>query len=423
MLRTLLLIPSFYGASLFAIAFALYEGNGGLYEDSSPGLSLICAVVILAFTLATVVSIPRFARCAKLLLERPAPIRQGTWRIIALLHLIGLLGIALYFRALVEHFGSPLAVMLRLVYDSAAIRIAAPDVHSVGIQISYLGWLAIWLTAVTGLSRKGKWILAPMSAIQLAANLLFIDRTRPIWILFVGMLLLALKHFGSLKTKRLLIIMTVGGVCFISLFIVIGAWVGKVNASSGIDAALKPVYIYITSGFAYFNRVLLLETPDMTLARSLYPLWTIGAHFGIVAAPPSQINAFIYTPIPTNVGTFLEPLYRDGGLGLVLVGIALHAFGFNWLGVRLLRRQSVLCSIAWAILCFTDAIAFFVPKYASAPAWLFVGLGVWALWWSRTTESSPQVNAMDGSDGVHSRGRHGEESPRSLHGIVTRRKY
>ena len=386
MLRTLLLIPSFYGATLFATAFALYAGNSGEYEQGSPEVYLVCLVVVLAFTLATARSLPRFARCETQLSLQPTGGGHYAWTLIAVLHLIGLWGIYQYFNSLAGYFGSPLEVVLRLMSNSGEIRIAAPEVTSVGIQISYAGWIAIWLTAIKNPTASGKWILIGMSIIQLAANLLFVDRTRPIWILFVAALLFGLKHFSLLRTRLLLVIMTCVGVGFISLFVLIGAWVGKVSVSSGsggvdLHTALEPVYIYTTSGFAYLNRVLLLEEPDMTLARSLYPLWTVGAHFGLVSAPPSQINEFLFTPKPTNVGTFLEPMYRDGGLVLVLAGIALHAFGFNWIGLRLVRRQSALCSVAWAVLCFTDAIAFFTPKYASAPVWLFVGLGLAVLIW------------------------------------------
>jgi len=78
--------------------------------------------------------------------------------------------------------------------------------------------------------------------------------------------------------------------------------------------------------------------------------------------------------MPTNVGTFLEPLYRDGGVPLVFVGIFLHTFGFGWLGTWLLRFPSAVTLAGWSTLCFCNAMAFFTPKFNNSPTWLFLAL-------------------------------------------------
>lgn len=387
MLRILLLMPSFYGLVFFGTNYVLYLANDGEYEDIALATHLVCVLVTLVFGLATLRSYPACARLAPELADRGFKRLELHPAFILLLHAIGLAGIAQYFRSLVAHFGSPLEVGLRLMSSSADIRIAADDLTDVGIgtQLSYFGWIAIWVTAVSERRGHVRWLLMVMSVIQILANLLYIDRTRPIWILFVWGLLVAIRHFRSLQTRRLLALAAGAVVGVVVVFVGAGAWIGKVdvsevgNSANGLATAFQPLYIYLTSGFAFLNRMLLVDQPDFTLARSLYPVGTLVSHLGLVEPPPSQINEFLWTPLPTNVGTFLEPLYRDGGIALMVLGTLMHSFGFNWLGRLLIHNRAPLCLLAWAMLCFTDAIAFFTPKYTNTPTWLVLGLGVFVL--------------------------------------------
>jgi oligosaccharide repeat unit polymerase len=378
MLRILFLMPSFYGGLLFSLGYLAYLLNGGYYEESVPALHLICLLTVAGFAGATWWQFDRFARVS-VTLAQPRLARAVSMPLIVALHLIGLAGIGQYFLQLVDYFGSPLEVGLRLLSSSAEIRTASPEVISLGTQVSYFGWIAVWLSVLVDERGWKRWLLVLLSLLQIAANLLFIDRTRPVWILFVCGLLFALKHYRTLSARRILTTAAVALSTFVGLFVGVGAWVGKISVAGGADRALESFYVYLTSAYAYLNRVLLLEQPDMSLSRSLYPIGALAARFNLIDPPPSQINDFLSTPIPTNVGTFIEPMFRDGGVLLVVLGIWLHSFGFNALSVRLLSRQAAMCALAWSVLCFTDAIAFFTPKYTNTPTWLVVGIGVLVL--------------------------------------------
>lgn len=386
-LRVLLLMPSFYGLAMFSIAYVAYALNTGYYEQTSPELHLVCISVLLAFALSTVRFYPSFAQCAAEISKSDPQQQDGHWSFIVLLHFVGLAGIGEYLRTLVTYFGSAVEIGLRLTASSGDVRNAALDVTSIGTQLSYFGWIAIWFTALYPPQRPAYRFLLWLSIIQFIANLLYVDRTRPIWILFVCALLLGYKHFKKLNTRRLLLVTASSLTAILTLFVSIGAWIGKVDLSSVLSdgpknagMALEPVYFYLTSGFAYLNRILITEQPDFTLARSLYPLWTIASRFELVDLAPPQINDFLQIPNLTNVGTFLEPMFRDGGVLLMVFGTMLHAFGFNWIGARLLRSRAAFCLMAWAVLCFTDLIAFFTPKYTNTPTWLVVGLGlIWLI--------------------------------------------
>src|SRR5439155_17556648 len=105
------------------------------------------------------------------------------------------------------------------------------------------------------------------------------------------------------------------------------------------------------------------------------------AAVGIVPSPPSQINEYFSMPFTTNVGTFLEPFYRDGGFTFAFAAILVHSFGLDWLGLALLRSGRRLALFAWANLCFVTFISFFTPKITGFPTWLFTGLAIAAILW------------------------------------------
>jgi len=386
-LRVLLLIPSFYGFALFGAAYMLYPFGSGMYEDPVPELHIICALVVLTFGLATAWFFLRYRERAQALCTAHGETKGPSWLLTTVLHVIGLVGILEYVRSLVAHFGSAADVALRLISSSVDVRTA--EVTSIGTQASYLGWIAIWIGLFTEQRGWKRWFLVTMAILQFAANLLYIDRTRPMWIMFVCGLLLAVKHLNRLNDKRIAAATCATLGLFLTLFVGIGAWVGKIDVSSdGIRASADPVYFYTTSGFAYLNRILVTEEPDGTLARSLYPFWNGAARIGVVDPPPPQVNEFLSTPRPTNVGTFLEPMYRDGGILLVAVGVWAHSFGFNWIGLALLRRRTAMCLCGWAVLCFVDAIAFFTPKYTNTPTWIVVGAASVSLVLGVTTKVS-----------------------------------
>jgi hypothetical protein len=306
----------------------------------------------------------------------------------SVLHVVGLAGVLLYCWELIKLAGSLELFILALFTDSSLIRQGLSEISSPGIQLSYLGWMAIALSLVYFVRYRWSWILALLSALQFAANLTFIDRTRPIWIVSCALLTAMAFDQGQLSRRPFKVI---GGFCLFAVlaFVLIGLWIGKTGGEAGgygataLDGMYFSLYLYLTGGFAYANELL---THTLVVSwvpeRVLYPLFRLASELGISSAPPSQISEFFYVPYPMNVGTFLEPFLNDGGVLFALVGILIYTLGFDYAGLICLRSGRFLATYFWANLCFSALIAFFVPKIGSTPFWLFLALSLGAAAWT-----------------------------------------
>jgi hypothetical protein len=305
---------------------------------------------------------------------------------LALLHVVGLVGIASYVRTFAAAVGGLPRFVEVLMLASAMIRRQSEVTSSFGTQLSYFGWIAIgltWFEYCRG--RLGKPWLA-LAVLQLAANLLYIDRTRPFTILFtsalLGLLAVPLGQVRNIAWRALALCIALGAV-----FLLIASWIGKVAVEGQYQASALPLwaqnlYYYGTGGFAYFSRLVGAdETIRYLPERALYPALKALSALGLVGPPPSQLNEYYYVPFPTNVGTFLEPFYQDGGFSFTFVAIVIHSFGLDALGLALLRSGRGLAVFGWANLCFVTFISFFTPKLTGFPTWLFTSLAIAAALW------------------------------------------
>jgi len=305
---------------------------------------------------------------------------------LAFLHALGFFGWVLYTRDFATALGGLPTFGKVLLGASWVIRRQAEVTSSVGTQLSYFGWIAIALTCFE--FRRGQvgrlWLA--LAVAQFAANFLYIARTGPITILFTTALL-ALVAVPSTRTRllgvRVVALSVVSGI----IFLLIATWIGKVAVEGQYRATPLPLwaqnlYYYGTSGFAYFSHLVDAHEPiAYAPERALYPALKALSALGVAAPPPSQINEYFSVPFSTNVGTFLEPFYRDGGLVFAFAAIVLQSFGLDLLGLALLRTGRRLALFAWANLCFVTFIGFFTPKITGFPTWLFTGLGIAAVLW------------------------------------------
>lgn len=379
----LLLMPSTHGLISWSVWLLLYQVKWVSWNPTVGQANIAFAGVLASFAVASLCFIGPFRVFAA---QFPARVYSWQfsstpmykWRYILTLHTLGFFGIGIYIRDFSNALGGLPSFIAALLGSSYLIRWQAEHTSSIGTQLSYFGWIAIALTALE-LRRRSidRWWIVAMF-LQFSGNFLFIDRTRPTWILYTGLLLFSLG-----ETQRKLIWRgTLFALISFFLFVGIALWVGKItyrlgSDSSGILMVLRNLYIYGTGGFAYFNHIIQVEYPaDGAFARSFYPLFRFTAALGLTESPPSQINDFYWMPVPTNVGTFLEPLYRDGGWMWLAIGVLVHAFGFNAISILLLKSERPLALFAWANLCFVTFICFFTPKFNNLPVWLFTGIGV-----------------------------------------------
>lgn len=386
------LIPSSYGLVMWGFTLGLYSLR---LIDWDPGSTFAMALflgVLLAYGLSAAVHYKPYTRVLNVIQERvrhldALPHAQRPWHIsdaaLWTLHLLGLFGLGLYLREIMGIFGGFLGLLDVLTAESHLVRQA--EIELVGIYFSYFGWMAIPLTVLRWrIDGKPPRLLLFAVALQLGGNLLFIDRTRPVWLVFASILILFPLVEGLAARRLLLWSLGIVGIGIISFF-GIGAWIGKTGAgfdaygAVNVNQELANLYYYLTSGFAYFEAMLDLKYPyDFVPQRSLYPLFKVGAMLGIVAEPPIQILPFIEAPFPANVGTFLEPFFADGGMVYVVLGVLASTFLVDFVALLFLRSTSPLAIFCWANLCFVSFISFFVPKISTTPVWLFLFVGIMA---------------------------------------------
>jgi len=387
--------PSAYGAVAWIAWFFAYETRLIPWEPTSAEGYVACLATIVAFVVSATlharsyVGLPEASATAS---ERGVPPS-----FLAVLHLVGVLGLAIYLRDYAAAVGGIGVFFALLAGASDTLRGSAGNITSPGIQISYIGWLAVGLTTYeVACGRRSRWWHG-VSLLQAVGNLLFIDRTRPFSILFTAALLWIVGRPG-LSPRRLALsalAMVAGG---LAVYLSIALWVGKLQFGGGsgsLPPVVESVLSYGTGGFAYFSRIVGSgEAPALTLERTLYPLFKALSALDLAAPPPNQVNEFYFMPIPTNVGTFLEPFYRDGGWPFVVVGIVLHSVLFDQIGLRLLRTAEPFAMYAWSTLCFTNAIGFFTPKINNLPVWLFLGAAAAALVLRDLMRRSPRAVAL-----------------------------
>ena len=386
-------MPSFYGLLTFPFFYFLYCINVFQYEEKNFEAQVIFLSVIFFFGASILFNFSNYRRLINNnYLEKKKTFNRLpviTYLLLILFFVIGLFGVIKYVLDFSGYFGGIWLFFFLLVNDSAQIRIATDMQSSIGFQLTYFAWFAATFLFVDVKLKnlKGKYIF--LSVLTFILNLLFIDRTRPLTILFTTLLMLFFMFFDTFKRKTLIRIFLITGISLVSIFIIIGEWVGKVAQEGQYGKTfLPPVFqtaaLYGTSSFGYFNRIVEVENAgNFNPERSLYPLQKILSSFHIVKVPPPQIIEFYFIPQPVNVGTFLEPLYRDGGIFFCFLGILLHTFLFDFLGLYFIKNANRFTLYTLSILCFINFFAFFSPKFNSTPVWFFLVMGLISVLYER----------------------------------------
>ncbi len=388
-LTRVLAVPSAYALVGWSLSAILYLGRAIPWDEPSEATVALIAGTLLMFAGSLWWSLHESSRQGHR--GDPPPIVEPSLMACWALHALGGAGLALYVRDFAGAMGGIEGFVATAIAESYKIRWQAEETVSIGTQISYFGWIAIGFSVMrirrTGMSPS----LVIASVIQFAGNLLFIDRTRPTWIIFaaalVGIFALGMPSRRGILTTLGSLSATVGAV-----FVALATWIGKIPdshayGSSGLPVLLQNVIFYLTSGFAYLNRLLTWPEPiSFAPVRTLSPIVNVLASMGLLPRAPSQVNEEFPVPFYTNVGTVLEPFLRDGGFAYLLVGIAVQSFFVDWVARRCLHSANPWARFAWATLCFTSAVSFFTPKITTTPVWLFVGLGVIASMRSATVD-------------------------------------
>jgi len=373
-------IPSFYGGVTWGTALLLYQIRLAQYEEDLLTSTLIYLGILVLYPVSTFLFLPTYRKVSIEKNMNPPGYNRVFPAIILLLHGAGFFGLWLFLGRMMDLLGGGNLLWAAYTGNFETIRYESQFADTIGIQLGYFGWMAVGLTSyfVAGKQLSRKWLL--LAILQWFCSFLYLDRIKPIWILFTYVLI-GISARKDIKFKEILRRILLFIVLGTTLFVVIAILLGKVTTEvdrevSILPPAVQSIYFYVTSGFGYFNKVVQHESPvEFFGERIFYPLFNLLSRFEVVKPPPSQILEYYWMPFPTNVGTFLEVFYREGGILFTLIGMLIYTFGLDALGLWFLRSTNPLARFAWANICYAAFLGFFTPLIITVPFWLFSIIG------------------------------------------------
>lgn len=364
-MNRLLLTPSFIGLLGWGFGLAMFAIFRSDFDSVSPLGWVVVAYVAMILVLASVVCRSWFGEVfvdEKVSLDR-------LLLLFCALAFVALIGSVLQVLNLGRGFGGLRELLW--VYWSSPLDIRASDlaVESIGTQLTYVGWPAVFLGICIFRRAKQRWVAAfvgvGVTAIVLS-NMLFVDRTRPVWIFF--MTLFAVVAAFPEYRRRAILVLSAAALLAVAFFFGFSFFTGKFYQGG----AIQTFAVYAGSPIVYLDRVLYEPVDGFSLARTFYPIAKVLQSLGVVSDVPSPVLDPKYVPHWTNVGTMVEPLYSDGGWPLLIVGVPILVFGMNFLGWCSLRRGDPLGFALYGSVMFAMLIGFFVPKYGSSAFYMIL---------------------------------------------------
>ena len=132
-------------------------------------------------------------------------------------------------------------------------------------------------------------------------------------------------------------------------------------------------YVYITSPLGVLNEF--LKEPTFCFGgHTFLTLYNFLNKFG-AKIPVNQYQTFYYTPLRSNVGTFIRELIEDFKIPLALVVTSITGLVFSYNYSRFMKRGSYLNGVWVSTFAFAMLFSFFTWHFRSSSMWitLFVG--------------------------------------------------
>lgn len=379
-LKYLFFIPSFYGFLTMTFTYIIFILNVIEYNPISYLTHIIILLSIFSFFVSTIV----FYKLNKIFLTNYSVTKIILNKIILIiLYSISFIGVYLYLKEFFSYYGGYLNYFLVLFSDSSSELRSNGQIasESIGIQLTYFGWIAIAISFFQIINCKTSKLWWIPLILTFLCNLLFIDRTRPMWILLVLFYILFCSVQKKIKFSSLLIKSFLFISSFFLIFILIGNLAGKISEEKqyngwDISSSSQNIVFYLTSSYFYLDYIICNENPEYKFDRTINPALKALKSIGIIEKEPtSLINDFYGQPYKTNVGTFLEPFFRDFGYIYMIFGIILHSVLLNYLAFLFLKIKSSFSLFLVSNICVINFFSFFTPKLNNFPIWLFFGIG------------------------------------------------
>lgn len=366
--QSLLVLPSTYGLSAWLGALLILSLSPYDYPFKAATWAIFgYTLFVFACSMASWTSRARASALCSDIIYHPFNDRL----LLIACTIVGGLGLALYVRDFSSFFGGVGSFFSTLAQSSLTVRGAAQDVESAGFQVSYLSWIAIFIAIFTIMKDQGSKVIRLLAILIVITffmlNLAFVDRTRPTWIFFVCIIAVLLSRgIGKIQPRKVAYAVIVPVIFFFAFAIISG----KYNENEGItDNFIQ----YIIGGPSYFNSLVgSTYNNSFTVVRTFLPISKALEQLGLIANVPPEVLDFRPVPFFTNVGTFLEPIYSDGGIWTLLAFLPIMVWTLDGFALSLFRMQTVMSRFIWANIVFTFFISFFVPKYNSTAAYVFL---------------------------------------------------
>ncbi len=381
-----------------AIAVCAWAGTLGLLAlDLLPYAPLTAGVWwLLAATVAALVTGGLLGQGLAARGEDPAatPALRHPGATVALLALVGLVGVAWYVHAVVSAGGWALfgrGEELRNLLTTYAI----PSRYLFLQQVCSAAALVAWAVVLSG-ARLG--VLGTIAAIAAAAGTLTsTDRTQVFTLVLSAGFMYALRRGATLPLARLAAIAVTVPLLLGTAFFAIGAWTGKSAAQVGLRLQIPAgtpgawtghlsetvqrgsvAYLYATGSYPALAQLVAAGHPRTHGRHTFYPVLRLLQRTGIAAIDlPPAIPPFVPvfrradgTSLGTNAYTFLYyPLEDFGPIGAIAYA-ALVGLGCGWVfGWARRDRASALRLIVAGQVSTALALTFFVNKFNSTAFW------------------------------------------------------
>ena len=368
MINRLVSAPSFYMAASWLAVLLIF-----LYEPIellplSFEADAIIVYVIATAMLSSFVFSQRFTRALRI--AKPINTQNSLIQWFFIFGAVGFYGILQYFAFASSSVGGPLNYFFLFVNNPLDIRAIAIDELGGAVQLTYFSWLSIGLGVYiiygTPARKLIKFSVGLLLIVLFLSNLAFIDRTRPVWLLVLSVICYGMTRDNP---QRLLLKFTFyGPPLLLAFFIGFALFTGKLTQGGAGETTFQ----YLLGGFSYLNYIFQnIEQFDYAPIRTFYPISKALESVGFIQNVPSQVLDFYNVPYATNIGTFIEPLFSDGGLYFVLLGVPTIIFSIDLLALRALESKNFFGVFLYGNLIFANLISFFVAQFASTPIYLF----------------------------------------------------
>lgn len=363
------LIPSVYSiavwvALLFLLSLKIINVNISITACAIYGYTILCFILsaFINYHLASEIVVWNISGNIKY-----NAIDKG---MLILFVIVGSYGVYKYILDFTQLLGGE-SFFLIFFINPLRIRELAAEETSIGFQLSYFTWpilpYCLLLLKKSSNSISKRLVLIVGIVLCFFANLLFIDRTRPVLLLITGVLTYMIIFNNKIKNPlRILLIVAVGPMV---IFFGQALFTSKYDSGDGI---FNNFLVYLLGSFGYFSEALDDQVRGFTLENTLMPAYKILSMIGFISPPPPQILEFKNIPFATNVGTFLQPLVADGGWLFVVFLMPMLVFFLDKIALSALKNNKLFGIFIWSNIVAASLLSFFVPKYNSTYFYLFL---------------------------------------------------